>query len=217
MNEGWDEVGWEGMGAVMRLGLKGVCGKGDLNFSLPSQPTAKQRAGEGWDVFSSHALAFVLSACFCRAPTMMYVRLSLSFMSCVVLESAHNSPSLDPRLPPPVSPPVWEKMPQVSATEQHVELLKTIFDFSAIKALLARADFSVLYDSMHGVQGPYAKVQRMPRFSSCVCDFFLRYRYLLFPVQSTSAVSSNILTSVKYVWRILATTRYFYLLSSRSE
>nr|AIQ80989.1 UDP-glucose pyrophosphorylase/phosphoglucomutase [Saccharina japonica] len=45
----------------------------------------------------------------------------------------------------------------VSATEQHVELLKTIFDFSAIKALLAREDFSVLYDSMHGVQGPYAK------------------------------------------------------------
>ncbi|CAN0514271.1 unnamed protein product, partial [Laminaria digitata] len=45
----------------------------------------------------------------------------------------------------------------VSATEQHVELLKTIFDFSAIKALLAREDFTVLYDSMHGVQGPYAK------------------------------------------------------------
>lgn len=48
---------------------------------------------------------------------------------------------------------------QVSATEEHVGLLKTIFDFSAIKALLAREDFSLLYDSMHGVQGPYAKVQ----------------------------------------------------------
>lgn len=48
---------------------------------------------------------------------------------------------------------------QVSSTEQHVELLKTIFDFAAIKALLAREDFSVLYDSMHGVQGPYAKVR----------------------------------------------------------
>lgn len=42
-----------------------------------------------------------------------------------------------------------------------MELLKTIFDFSAIKALLAREDFSVLYDSMHGVQGPYAKVPSM--------------------------------------------------------
>lgn len=48
---------------------------------------------------------------------------------------------------------------QVSATDEHVGLLKTIFDFSAIKALLAREDFSLLYDSMHGVQGPYAKVQ----------------------------------------------------------
>ncbi|CAN0281684.1 unnamed protein product, partial [Ectocarpus sp. 13 AM-2016] len=45
----------------------------------------------------------------------------------------------------------------VSATDEHVGLLKTIFDFSAIKALLAREDFSLLYDSMHGVQGPYAK------------------------------------------------------------
>lgn len=37
-------------------------------------------------------------------------------------------------------------------------LLKTIFDFDAIKALLAREDFTMVYDSMHGVQGPYAKV-----------------------------------------------------------
>lgn len=47
----------------------------------------------------------------------------------------------------------------MSATKEHVDLLKTIFDFSAIKALLAREDFTVLYDSMHGVQGPYAKVR----------------------------------------------------------
>lgn len=31
-------------------------------------------------------------------------------------------------------------------------LLKTVFDFAAIKALLARPDFSFVYDSMHGVQ-----------------------------------------------------------------
>ena len=41
-------------------------------------------------------------------------------------------------------------------TEEHIKLLKTIFDFGAIKALLARKDFSFVYDSMHGVQGPYA-------------------------------------------------------------
>lgn len=69
-----------------------------------------------------------------------------------------------PPVPCPLSPffsvpfPCGTPSLKVSATEQHVELLKTIFDFSAIKALLAREDFSVLYDSMHGVQGPYAKV-----------------------------------------------------------
>mmetsp|Transcript_14570 Transcript_14570/g.40486 ORF Transcript_14570/g.40486 Transcript_14570/m.40486 type:complete len:587 (+) Transcript_14570:59-1819(+) len=45
----------------------------------------------------------------------------------------------------------------ISTTESHVNLLKTIFDFDAIKALLDRPDFSMIYDSMHGVNGPYAK------------------------------------------------------------
>ncbi|RQM26629.1 hypothetical protein B5M09_003306 [Aphanomyces astaci] len=42
------------------------------------------------------------------------------------------------------------------AAEDHVHLLKSIFDFGAIKALLARDDFSFVYDCMSGVQGPYA-------------------------------------------------------------
>jgi len=45
----------------------------------------------------------------------------------------------------------------IPATESHVALLKTIFDFDAIKALLEREDFSMIYDSMHGVNGPYSK------------------------------------------------------------
>lgn len=45
----------------------------------------------------------------------------------------------------------------ISTTESHVSLLKSIFDFSAIKALLDRPDFTMVYDSMHGVNGPYAK------------------------------------------------------------
>lgn len=45
----------------------------------------------------------------------------------------------------------------ISSVENHVALLKTIFDFSAIKALLDREDFSMVYDTMHGVNGPYAK------------------------------------------------------------
>ena len=45
----------------------------------------------------------------------------------------------------------------VSTTDAHVSLLKTIFDFGAIKALLDRPDFTMVYDCMHGVNGPYAK------------------------------------------------------------
>ena len=45
----------------------------------------------------------------------------------------------------------------ISSTETHVNLLKTIFDFGQIKALLDRPDFSMVYDTMHGVNGPYAK------------------------------------------------------------
>ena len=45
----------------------------------------------------------------------------------------------------------------ISTTDAHVSLLKTIFDFNSIKGLLDRDDFSMVYDCMHGVNGPYAK------------------------------------------------------------
>lgn len=45
----------------------------------------------------------------------------------------------------------------ISSSENHVNLLKTIFDFDAIKKLLDRPDFTMIYDTMHGVNGPYAK------------------------------------------------------------
>ncbi len=45
----------------------------------------------------------------------------------------------------------------ISTTDAHVSLLKTIFDFGAIKALLDRPDFTMVYDSMHGVNGPFAR------------------------------------------------------------
>ena len=44
----------------------------------------------------------------------------------------------------------------ISSTDEHIALLKTIFDFPAMKALIHRSDFSFCYDCMHGVQGPYA-------------------------------------------------------------
>ena len=45
----------------------------------------------------------------------------------------------------------------IDATESHVTLLKSIFDFHSIKQLLDRPDFSMIYDTMYGVNGPYAK------------------------------------------------------------
>lgn len=45
----------------------------------------------------------------------------------------------------------------ISSTETHVSLLKSIFDFKSIKNLLDRNDFSMVYDTMYGVNGPYAK------------------------------------------------------------
>jgi phosphoglucomutase len=45
----------------------------------------------------------------------------------------------------------------IDSSESHVNLLKTVFDFPAIKGLLDRQDFTMVYDCMHGVNGPYAK------------------------------------------------------------
>jgi phosphoglucomutase len=45
----------------------------------------------------------------------------------------------------------------ISSTEHHATLLETIFDFPKISQLFSRPDFSMVYDCMHGVQGPYAR------------------------------------------------------------
>jgi len=41
--------------------------------------------------------------------------------------------------------------------ETHMSVLQQCFDFDKIKGLMSRDDFSMVYDSMSGVQGPYAK------------------------------------------------------------
>jgi phosphoglucomutase len=43
------------------------------------------------------------------------------------------------------------------SAEDHESVLRDCFDFPAIKSLIARPDFTFVYDSMNGVQGPYAK------------------------------------------------------------
>jgi phosphoglucomutase len=57
--------------------------------------------------------------------------------------------------------------------ENHVDLLKSVFDFDAIKGLLDRPDFSMVYDCMHGVQGPYARavfVDELGQPESCLMN-----------------------------------------------
>lgn len=45
----------------------------------------------------------------------------------------------------------------VDNSAQYVELMKTLFDFDQIKNLIARSDFRMCFDGMHGVSGPYAQ------------------------------------------------------------
>jgi len=45
----------------------------------------------------------------------------------------------------------------VDPVEDYAELMKSLFDFSAIRKLLAEADFSLRFDAMHAVTGPYAR------------------------------------------------------------
>lgn len=61
----------------------------------------------------------------------------------------------------------------IDSAENHVALLKSIFDFDAIKALLDRKDFSMVYDTMYGVNGPYAKkifVDELGQPESCLMN-----------------------------------------------
>jgi phosphoglucomutase len=45
----------------------------------------------------------------------------------------------------------------VDEVEDYLAVLKSVFDFPALKAFLSRPDFSLVFDAMHAVTGPYAK------------------------------------------------------------
>lgn len=45
----------------------------------------------------------------------------------------------------------------IDAASAYVELMKSIFDFPALRQFVSRPDFRMVYDSMHGVAGPFAR------------------------------------------------------------
>ena len=45
----------------------------------------------------------------------------------------------------------------INSTEDYVNKMKGLFSFDDIKGLLARPDFTMVYDCMHGVGGPYVR------------------------------------------------------------
>ena len=49
---------------------------------------------------------------------------------------------------------------------EHADLLATLFDFPAIARLLARPDFSMRFDAMHAVNGPYARAVLVDRLGA---------------------------------------------------
>jgi len=67
----------------------------------------------------------------------------------------------------------------VDSVASYWELMQKLFDFDAINKLVARKDFSMLIDGMHGAVGPYAtKLKEMLGFPeeslmrcNCLKDF----------------------------------------------
>jgi phosphoglucomutase len=65
-------------------------------------------------------------------------------------------PVLD--LASPATYNIGDKVVEVfDCVEDHLALLKRCFDFEQIKAMIAKPEFSMVYDCMSGVQGPYAR------------------------------------------------------------
>jgi phosphoglucomutase len=47
----------------------------------------------------------------------------------------------------------------IDSVEDYAALLSRLFDFTALRALVARADFSMAYDALSGVAGVYAQAR----------------------------------------------------------
>lgn len=58
----------------------------------------------------------------------------------------------------------------IDPVEDYLKLIHKIYDFGALRKLLARKDFKFTFDGMHGVAGPYAQrifVQARLRSAEC--------------------------------------------------
>jgi len=61
----------------------------------------------------------------------------------------------------------------ISSTDDYVALLKSMFDFDSLKKLVARPDFSMVFDGMCAVTGPYARklfVEELGAPESCLMN-----------------------------------------------
>ena len=54
---------------------------------------------------------------------------------------------------------VFFEVEVIDPASDYVALLRQVFDFDALRGLLARPDMSVVMDGMSGVAGPYAKAR----------------------------------------------------------
>jgi phosphoglucomutase len=52
--------------------------------------------------------------------------------------------------------PLPPRLQVIDPVEDYLKLLKSVYNFPALAALIARPDFSMVFDGMHGVAGPYA-------------------------------------------------------------
>ncbi|KAF7457513.1 Phosphoglucomutase/phosphomannomutase alpha/beta/alpha domain I family protein [Cryptosporidium felis] len=53
----------------------------------------------------------------------------------------------------------------IDTVQDWLKLMKSIFDFPKIRSFLQRKDFKMVFDSLHGVAGPYAKELFMKEFN----------------------------------------------------